>query len=114
MCHHDYCRLLRNAAPPLRACLHHLLDLIVLDRWCLPDQHRAVRRFSIAHFEDGGCVDRVALDRFRQLTRCLGVDGCGVESYLNVVLVLTHTHMKGPGGLKRGFLVLAHLGRVVH
>jgi len=114
MCHHDNCGFLRNPAPSLRACLHHLLDLIVLDRGCIPHQHRAIHRLSIAHFEDRSGVDRIALDRFRQLTRRLCVDGCGVESYLNVVLVLTQTHMKGPSGLKRGFLVLAHLGRVIH
>jgi hypothetical protein len=42
----------------------------------------------------------------------MGVDGCGVEGHLNV-LFLADTHLKGPRGLQRGLLVLAHLSSIV-
>ena len=112
MCHHDNRGLLRYPAPLLCRCLHLLLDLIELDRRCLPLQHRAIHGVSIAHFKYGGSIDRVALNGFRELPRRLGVDRCGVEGNLNV-LFLADTHLKGPGGLKRGLLVLAHLSRIV-
>ena len=112
VCHHDDRGLLRYPAPPLGRCLHLLLYLIELDRGYLPLQHRAIHGVSIAHFKHGGGVDRVALDGFCQLTWRLGVDGCGVEGHLNV-LFLADTHLKGPSGLKRGLLVLAHLSRIV-
>ena len=113
MCHHDNCGFLRYAAPFLCRCLCLLSDLIKLDRGCIGLQHRAIHGVSLAYFKNGGGIDRVAVYGFCQLTLRLSVDRCWVESHLNV-LFLIRTHMKGPSGLKRGFLVLAHLSRIVY